>query len=726
MDKENKRKYEPSDKEKKLVEWVNSKFKKAYVAKAPLMQKWQEYMNAYTGEMFKNENRPDYKSDQVSNLVFSTIESIRPIMTDNDPKFLAIPNNPDGNEYSSDVQIALDFEWDREKMSRKLPAQLIPMLVYGTAIWFVQWDGREGEYGEVKIKAVDPFNIFPDPLAEDVDNCEYIVYATYRNANQLKQLFPDKASAIEGSRITMSELVANRDENDSSEENQVLVLEAWCRDWTTMDEIDGEKKLKFPNGRVITCCPDLGIMLSDKPNPYKDGKFPFVLMKNYDVPFKFWGAGEVEQILSPQKYINELTNQIIDNAKSTANMQWIIDKNSGIGQGKLTNRPGLVVRKNPGTEVRRDTPPQMPGYVREQIEVLKADIQDISGVFDALKGERQGGITAGSAIMALQEASQARIRLKIKLMESALSDLANMVYKRMQQFWKLDRWVKVTDIEGNARFKEIGTQVLENDFDLKVVAGSTMPVNRNAMLDLMIRLAQTNAEDGLPMVDRKSVLEFLPASDRKGILDRYEQQRAKQEQEQMQQQQLQQQQMQQQELMRKKQQGELDNNVAQQITGSLQEIIKSIDITGRQVEELMADKEQREKEEHEKSIEEKGYKRGVKDGKLQTKEEEKEKVGEVSDTNTNNSSNINIDNSDMLTNSSSGEEVQQFSPEEEDMMGRLQTQQLPIDVLEELMQLSQEDPEKFAELIQAYPELAQMLQEDIQNMSGGLQNEELM
>ena len=50
-------------------------------------------------------------------------------------------------------------------------------------------------------------------------------------------------------------------------------------------------------------------------------------MKNYDVPFKFWGVGEVEQILSPQIYVNELTNQIIDNAKNTANMQWIIDKN---------------------------------------------------------------------------------------------------------------------------------------------------------------------------------------------------------------------------------------------------------------------------------------------------------------------------------------------------------------------------------------------------------------
>ena len=703
MNVNNVKKYEPSDKEKKLVEWVNSKFKQAYVAKAPLMQKWQTYMEAYNGTIFNKESKPDYKSDEISNIVFSTVEAIRPVMTDNDPKFIAMPRTPQGTEFSHDVQVALDYEWERERMSTKLPAQLIPMLVYGTAIWFCQWDGQEGEYGEIKLKAVDPFNVFPDPLAEDVDTCEYLVYATYKNANQLKQIFKDKASAIEGSRITMSELVANRDENDAKEENQVLVLEMWCRDWTTMDELeDGTKTLRYPKGRVITCLPDLGIVLSDKQNPYKDGKFPFVLMKNYDVPFKFWGNGEVEQILSPQKYINDLTNQIIDNAKSTANMQWIIDKNSGIGQGKLTNRPGLVIRKNPGTEVRRDTPPAMPSYVREQIEVLKTDIQDISGVFDALKGERQSGITAGSAIMALQEASQARIRLKIKLMEQSLTHLANMVYSRMQQFWKLDRWVRITDVEGNPSFQQIGVQVLQNDFDMKVVAGSTMPVNRNAMLDLMIRLAQTNAEDGLPMVDRKAILEYLPTSDRKSILDRFEKQRQEQELKAQQEQQMQQQQMQQ-------QQGELDTSVASQVTNSLQEVINALNITGQQVEELMADKEAREKKEYEGKIEEKGYKKGVQEAKKEMLNNDRESI---------NNSNVDNSSSDMSGNVSNGEEIQQL-PQEEEMVNKLQAQQIPIDVLEELIALSQEEPSKFAELIQTYPELQEMLKQDIQSMNGG-------
>ena len=702
---DNSKKYTPTEKERKLVEWVYSKFKQAYVAKAPLMDKWKEYMSAYKGTYFQNKNLPDYKSNEISNHVFSTIETIRPIMTDNNPKFLAVPSTPAGMEFSADVQTALDYEWDREKMPLKLPAQLIPMLVYGNAVWFVQWDGKDGEYGNISIKPVDPFNIFPDPLAESIDNSEFLVYATYRNANQIKQQFPEKASAIEGSRITMSELVAERDNNDTQDANQVLILEMWCRDWVTMDEtVEGKKQLKYPKGRVITCLPELGILLSDKKNPYKDGKFPFVLMKNYDIPFEFWGVGEVEQIMSPQHYVNELTNQIIDNAKNTANMQWIIDKNSGIGQGKLTNRPGLVIRKTPGSEVRRDTPPAMPNYVREQIEVLKKDIQDISGVFDSLKGEQQGSVTAASAILALQEASQARIRLKIKLMEASLSELAQIVYSRMQQFWKLDRWVRITDVEGNPSFREIGTQVLQNDYDLKVMAGSTMPVNRNAMLDLMIRLAQTNGEDGLPLVDRKAVLEFLPTGDKKAITDRFAELQAQQQQQAQQQEQAQMQQMQ-------MQKGELDRGVAEQVMQMLQQVIQASDMTSKQVDELIMDKEQRDKKEYESQIEEKGYKRGLKDGKVQKEEKEKE-VTPVEET-----SDVNEEEKKMLE--------KQLLSENAQMEEALSAQQIPDEVLEELLVLAQQDPEMFREIIQSYPQLAEMLQQDIQNMNGGMISENM-
>ena len=284
------------------------------------------------------------------------------------------------------------------------------------------------------------------------------------------------------------------------------------------------RKRQFPNGRVITVAPELGLLLSDKQNPYKDGKFPFVILKDHDIAFEFWGKGEIEQLMSPQKYINELSNQIIDNAKNTANMPWIMDKNAGIGVGKITNRPGIIIRKNPGSEVRRDAPPPMPGYVSQQIEQMKYDIETISGVHDVTQGRRPTGIQAGNAIMALQEAGQARIRVKIKLMEEALSELSRMWYSRMKQFWVMDRYVRIVDNEneGDFKFVKVNKSNFEHEFDIKIKSGSTMQKNKASMLDLYIRLAQTSAEDGLPMIDRESVLEYTPIPNKREVLKKFE------------------------------------------------------------------------------------------------------------------------------------------------------------------------------------------------------------
>ena len=65
----------------------------------------------------------------------------------------------------------------------------------------------------------------------------------------------------------------------------------------------------------------------------------------------------------------------------------------------------------------------------------------------------------------------------------------------------------------------------------------------------------------------------------------------------------------------------------------------------------------------------------------------------------------------------------QPSEEEIQMMNALDNQQIPDEALEELLMLAQQDPDTFREIVEAYPELAQMLQQDIQTMNGGLMSE---
>lgn len=528
----------PSEQEIKLSQDIFQKYEVARMAKAPKVRVWKDCLGAYDSEYFKNNAKPDYKSDEVSNFIFSTIETIKPIMTDNNPKMMVLPKKPTALDVLDNIQNIMDYEWSRARMEIKLPQSITLALQIGTAIIGLFWDGKDDNgVGNATPMLINPFNFFPDPLATDLDNAEYVIYAKYEHVNKLKQRYPNKANLLSGGTINHSDLVPFGSDT-SNVRNQVLVLEAWMRDYTTVDveeteeyEENGEKKTKktkkrkakYPKGRVVVCCPELRVVLEDKENPYDDGKFPFKIIKCYDVPFEFWGKGEIEQLLSPQTYINDLMNQIIDNAKLTANMPWVIDKNSGIGKGQLTNRPGLIIRKNPGTDVKRLQPPTMPAYVAEMVDTLKRDIEIISGIHDVTQGRKPGSISAASAIIALQEAAQARIRLKVKLMEQALGEIGQMWYNRIKQFWVFDRYIRFENDDGTYEVKAVTPKDLEADVDFVIVAGSTMPTNKNAMLDLMIRLAQTMGEDGLPMVDRETVLQYTNIPDKKKIVQKFNQ-----------------------------------------------------------------------------------------------------------------------------------------------------------------------------------------------------------
>lgn len=574
-----------SDKDKILAADVYQKFKDAMLAKAPYTERWFTYLNAWDNSLYENSSVPSYKTNHVSNFIYSTIESMRPILFDQDPKFEAIPVSLEGIQYANDINTLLDWEWHRTNMTEICLANSVYTFSIGTSIIMLNYEFSDnkgsGTDGEVTPVKVSPFNLYPDPLATSVEDAEYIIYADYFHVNKLKQKFPQYSDVLQGGDVQYSELVNDRDKN-SNIDNQVLVLEMWCRDYSSIEETDpstGEKikKKKYPNGRVITVAPEIGVVLSDKENPYHTGRFPFFIFKDIDVPFQFWGEGEVRWLIAPQKQANDLYNQIIDNAKNTANMQWIIDKNAGIPKGELTNRPGLIIRKNPGTEIRRDAPPSMPMYVQEMINTLKNDIEVVSGVHDVTRGETPSGIQSAAAIVALQEAAQTRIRLKVKLHEHTLGKLGTEWYERIKQYWKFDRNIPLKKAEqdnlpemqlngyemipngiltGNEPSYDIlnisPEKHLNQDYIVKVIGASVMSSSRASMFDQMIRLMQTPAEDGMPCVPREAVLDYLPDVNKRAIMQYF----AKLKQEKMQ--------MQQQEQMNN-QSAEMLNQISQEV-----------------------------------------------------------------------------------------------------------------------------------------------------------------
>lgn len=606
--------------EKNLASDILKKFREAMLAKQSYTERWFTYLNAWNNSLYEKQDMPSYKTNHVSNFVYSTIESMRPVLFDQNPKFEAIPVTAEGMDYSNDINTILDWEWNKTNMQEICLANSIYTFALGTSIIMLTYQYKDNPKsdidGEVVPIKISPFNLYPDPLATCVEDAEYIIYANYMHVNILKSKYPEKAEFLQGSDVNYSELVNDRNDN-ARIDNQVLVLEMWCRDYTTIDDEEGKKVKKYPKGRVIITAPELGIILEDKENPYDTGRFPFFLFKDIDVPFQFWGEGEIKWLMSPQRQINDLYNQIIDNAKHTANMQWFVDKNAGIAKGELTNRPGLIIRKNPGAEIRRDSPPSMPMYVQQMTETLKNDIEVISGIHDVTRGQTPSGIQSASAIIALQEAAQIRMRLKVTLHENALGVLGTEWLERIKQFWKFNRLIpkkvdetsKLADMRLNGAemqaFPPLNTtessyemvevskeKQLSHDYIIKVVGSNVMQHSRANMLDQMIRLMQTPAEDGMPCVPREAVLDYLPDVNKQLVMQYY--QKLKEER-----------------IQQEQQQG-VNNEAMQQIQMLTQQVQELGQVVGQVQSRVQAEDEERNKNE----IMSQGYQQGMNEAQM--------------------------------------------------------------------------------------------------------------
>lgn len=547
MIKEKIKNFKEKEEDKALVNKILTMYKNASDSKATFIEKWKQNYKAYNGELFERKNERRTAGNAIPNHIFSTVETVKPIMFTNPPKNIVYPTKEDGFEKAMMIQEALDYEWRRTGLLNKMLDSLTNGLIYGTFIVGLFWDSKASKgVGEIVPKIISPFNFFLDPMADSIEDAEFCMYATYKSLGELIKQYPNKkVELIRNATNNVDEdLAFGRDTSNAKE--QLLYIECYFKDYSTdsiIEEEDGEKykvtKLKYPNGRRTIIAGD--VLLSDGENPYEDGKFPFKAWKCYNMPGQFWGISEVEMLVSVQREICNLYNDVIDNAHLNGNAPWILDKNSGVEKGSLNNSKGLVVRKNPGTEVRREAPPPMPAYIQNIINDLKYDVQVISGVFDATRGERPMSISSGVAIQALQDSSQGRIRLKTQNLESLLADLGSMWLSRMQQFWTLPRTIRVMGGEYSPDsmplvingqpvvFKEVVKDMIDGDFDVEIKTGSTMAVNKSAKFEQILRMAQTPAEDGMPIADRRMVLEYSDLENVDDIIRRFDEQARKQE-----------------------------------------------------------------------------------------------------------------------------------------------------------------------------------------------------
>jgi len=265
----------------------------------------------------------------------------------------------------------------------------------------------------------------------------------------------------------------------------------------------------------------------DDANPYWDGVHPYDMMDWYvdvDTP---WGLSEISALKNPQTLYNKIIEVLIENGMLMNNGMWIADYNAFDVDGwkQLTNIPGGIIKKRPGTEVRRDAPAGLPPSLMQLATYLENFIEKEPGIHE-LTGKKPGQVQSGLGVEAMQQMAAAMIRIKSRALESLLQRVGQKFISRVIQFFTTDRILYGIGPSGD--FKEylfvrkhfheaLSAEALKDahrDFRFRVIPGSSLSMTKTQKGLLAAELMKIGA------VDDQAVLEAIEFPNWKEVLER--------------------------------------------------------------------------------------------------------------------------------------------------------------------------------------------------------------
>ena len=390
----------------------------------------------------------------------------------------------------------------------------------GTGITGVFWNpSRMGGMGDIDIRPIDPMKIYWEPGIKNIQYSKNVFHIESVDNETLIEAWPFLKGQLTGGRITESRYLG--DSKDVTERSVVV-------DWYYKKRINGREVVhfvKFVSGHLLYA--------SENDSRYKErgyydhGQYPFV----FDVQFKEAdspaGFGFIDVCKQPQMYIDRLNTVILKNALMSARPRFFIRSDGAINEEEYADWQNDFVHYQGGsapTDSIRQI--EMRPLSSALIAVLNGKIDELketSGNRDFSQGASASGVTAASAIMALQSAGDKLSRDALKSSYRAFTRICHLIIELIRQFYTEPRCFRVMGAQSgqkyiqfcNARIRaredESGLFLTYPVFDIKIRPQRSSPMamlQRNELAKEFYALGFFNPENAEPALTCIEMMEF--------------------------------------------------------------------------------------------------------------------------------------------------------------------------------------------------------------------------
>lgn len=465
--------------------------------------------------------------------LISSIDNVIADQIDNMPEAVMVPEREETMKSAEEMTDIVSFVLYQSGWEGKYQKLMEDAAVAGTGIAEVFWDEDAGNgEGMVNVLAWHPEDFYPDPQYEDIQDGRAVFKATHTTIAWIEEHYPHVKGYVHEDEYTRQGTQAAIEVPDGDQ--KVTMIEFWYKRY------DAEKRkyrvhMAQLAGGALLFSSELDFHVEKKgeyaQGIYAHGQYPFIFYRYRNVPDRPFGTGLVHDYKETQETLDRYYKYIDDNARQSSKQRTFIRRNCGVDMNDVTDMSKDFIEWD-GNDIREVMQTIQANPLNSQVfqmtQYLSETMKQDSGQNQFARGEGGKGVTAFTAVKALQEAGSKITRWHTAIFKDAFREMVEQIMWVLSEYMEPGRQLRIVggwDSSGNMkeRIVELVTTAAQGDempkpaYTVRVQVQRNSPEQIQSFNELLFKAAEMCAQNGCPM-PTETIIGLLQGYPNKGAI----------------------------------------------------------------------------------------------------------------------------------------------------------------------------------------------------------------